>query len=519
MNIFPIIIRELRAEARHPANYAIRTFGATILTAFLAFFLLDQDNTQSGGNAFRALTLIIFCAIWMVVPLLTADCLSREKREGTLGLLFLTPLKPIEIVLGKGTIHAIRSLTLLMAGIPILAIPFVLGGITRANVFWSLLLNLASVLMALAAGLLASSLCRQWTRAIILAELFSVLFLFVSFKVAVMSVFGFWGWRGNLFEVMGAAYQTFLYSSRFQSLQNLPASGVLTMEMIRLIFVLVSVVILFVALVVLFASRRMKNTWQENPPSARQLWMREIFCTPRFWVGYLRRSSQNKMSRNPIGWLQQYSWSARLSKWGWCAVVISFVSWLLANDYRFVSQGCAWLKTAILISMAFSAVGSFKREKQNGALELLLVTPLRENQIIFGRLRGIWGQFLAGFLILVFSALSVPLSLSSYYRESGEPNVILWLCQFLAVPMVGLYFALRIRSLVMAWLLTCAVTLILPLLLGRLSVQMFPLFEYGREREGAATFFQFAALCGIAIFAIRRLSAQIKNRTFALGRT
>ena len=32
---------------------------------------------------------------------LTADCLSEEKREGTLGLLFLTDLRGHDVALGK----------------------------------------------------------------------------------------------------------------------------------------------------------------------------------------------------------------------------------------------------------------------------------------------------------------------------------------------------------------------------------------------------------------------------------
>ncbi|MEO7678773.1 MAG: ABC transporter permease, partial [Verrucomicrobiota bacterium] len=146
MNILPILFRELRAEARHPINYTLRMIGAAIFTLLLGTFLWDDDVKQSGDTVFRALSLIVFCGIWIAVPPLTADCLSREKREGTLGLLFLTPLKPIEIILGKGMIHAVRSLTLILAVIPILTVPFVLGGITAANVLSSLVLDASALL-------------------------------------------------------------------------------------------------------------------------------------------------------------------------------------------------------------------------------------------------------------------------------------------------------------------------------------------------------------------------------------
>ena len=214
MNIFPIISHELRAEARHPANYALRTLGAGILTVVFGIVLLNQVSPQSGGTAFLVMSFIVFCGIWIVVPILTADCLSREKREGTLGLLFLTPLKPFEIILGKGAIHAIRSLTLIIAVVPVVTIPFVLGGITRSNVLASLILDSVALLLSLAAGLLASSLCRQWTRAIILAEIFAFLFFMLFLRLAIAPL-GWVGAGGSAFGQLSDLLQAAYYSSRY----------------------------------------------------------------------------------------------------------------------------------------------------------------------------------------------------------------------------------------------------------------------------------------------------------------
>jgi len=50
--------------------------------------------------------------------------------------------------------------------------------------------------------------------------------------------------------------------------------------------------------------------------------------------------------------------------------------------------------------MAGSAAGSFRRERDTGVLELLLVAPLRESQLIGGRLRALWGRFLPSIILL-----------------------------------------------------------------------------------------------------------------------
>jgi len=69
----------------------------------MALVDLKGAPSELGGRLFSALNATLFLSIWIFVPLLTADTISREKREGTLGLLFLTPLTPIGSCLGKAS--------------------------------------------------------------------------------------------------------------------------------------------------------------------------------------------------------------------------------------------------------------------------------------------------------------------------------------------------------------------------------------------------------------------------------
>ncbi len=71
-----------------------------------------------GRQLFAVLHCTLLGAIWVLVPMLTADCISRERREGTLGLLFLTPLKGTDIVVAKGLAHGLRAVTLGLAVLP-----------------------------------------------------------------------------------------------------------------------------------------------------------------------------------------------------------------------------------------------------------------------------------------------------------------------------------------------------------------------------------------------------------------
>ncbi len=517
MNVLPIIVRELRAEARRPVNYWLRTFGAALLTVFFGLLLANQSNLKSGKESFAVLSFVVFIGIWIVVPVLTADCISREKREGTLGLLFLTPLRAIEIILGKGCIHAMRSLTLIIAVLPVMAIPFVLGGITRADVICSLLLDLTALSLALAAGLLASSLARQWSRALILAEIFAAAFAFVFLKLLLFLVMGIR--QGNILEDIGSVWQAFFFSAPFSLRLGFSSLLGTTASSIPLnVIALFSTSLLVFLLVIFFAAFRLKKSWQESAPSPRQLWLQKTFCTPRFWLNTFQRRNQGRLSRNPVGWLQQYSWSSRLSKWGWCFVIIAFISWLIGSNFTLLHQGCTVLNYGLLASMAFSAVGSFQREKQNGALELLLVTPLRENQIIWGRLWGIWGQFLPAFFILILSVVAAPNHYYANYIGLNRTDFEIFpaVRDFIIVPVVGLYLALRIKSFLAAWFLTCVLTLIFP---AFLLPAIFAWFGIGGPNFNAATedsirLLQTLLLVPLAAWMAFKLFERLRNRSF-----
>src|SRR5438874_12832017 len=133
MTVLPVIERELRAEARHAFSYWLRALGASVLLIIFAVMLIDaRDNAPGlGAKLFGNLNTALFVTIWLLVPLLTADCLSRERREGTLGILFLTPLTARALIISIGLIHSLRALTKDLAALPMLAVQFLRGRVAR----------------------------------------------------------------------------------------------------------------------------------------------------------------------------------------------------------------------------------------------------------------------------------------------------------------------------------------------------------------------------------------------------
>src|SRR6185503_20007720 len=80
-----------------------------------------------------------------------------ERREGTLGLLFLTDLKSYDVVTGKLAASSINSFFGLLAVFPVLSLAMLAGGITVGE-FWRMALALSSTLaLSLTAGLAVSA--------------------------------------------------------------------------------------------------------------------------------------------------------------------------------------------------------------------------------------------------------------------------------------------------------------------------------------------------------------------------
>src|SRR5213075_2891940 len=113
------------------------------------------------AGLFYSLTLIVLGFSALAGPFLTADCLSEEKREGTLGLLFLTDLKGLDVVAGKLAATSLHVIYALLAIFPIMAIPLLMGGVSPGE-FWRLLLVLlATLFWSLGIGMLSSALHRE----------------------------------------------------------------------------------------------------------------------------------------------------------------------------------------------------------------------------------------------------------------------------------------------------------------------------------------------------------------------
>src|SRR5262245_66547555 len=132
MTLLPIVERELRVAARQAKTYRARLATAGVFVLLLAWMLwMGQGRSWfSARSTFQIMAWLAFWWCLLAGILRTADCLSHEKRESTLGLLFLTDLKGHDVVLGKLLSSSLDTWLGLLGLFPVLAIPFLLGGVS-----------------------------------------------------------------------------------------------------------------------------------------------------------------------------------------------------------------------------------------------------------------------------------------------------------------------------------------------------------------------------------------------------
>src|SRR5258706_10535966 len=168
MTFLPIVGRELREASRRRNTYWTRLFialAATVTGTWFFAFSSRLQPQQMAQYTFIGLSVLALGYCLVSGRLFTADCLSGEKREGTLGLLFLTDLKGYDVVLGKLAATSLRGLYGLLAILPVLAMPLLMGGVSQGE-FWRVALVLVNTFFfSLGTGIFVSALSQDARRA------------------------------------------------------------------------------------------------------------------------------------------------------------------------------------------------------------------------------------------------------------------------------------------------------------------------------------------------------------------
>lgn len=161
MTFSPIAGRELLVAARNRRTFWVRLgmAGAAVLASLLIFVYISATGRGSAAAffLFRILAWASFLfavgsGIW-----LTADAIGGERRNGTLGLLFLTDLTGWDIILAKLITHGLTAVGAVVAAFPVMTVAWLFGGLTADDMLRTFLAVLNTLFVSLAVGLAMSA--------------------------------------------------------------------------------------------------------------------------------------------------------------------------------------------------------------------------------------------------------------------------------------------------------------------------------------------------------------------------
>ena len=375
MNFLPIATRELQVASRRKATYRIRLWtavvGIVVLFALLLVFKLIP-NGISGKQAFAILSNYAVGLCLIAGAFLTADSLSEEKREGTLGLLFLTDLKGYDVVLGKLVAGSLNAFYGLLALFPVLALPLLLGGVTGTE-FWRTMVALINALFfSLSLGIWISARLRDSDK--ILGGVISSLLFFCGALPLLNKAVDSAGPTNILWILSSCSpYLPFHYASTFGTGNARFFTSLAASHVVPWVFVI-------------WASLILPKRWQDRPKKAAA-------SPPTLSPGLqtIRKpvSRGKLLDENPVFWLM--SRESRLGFLAWVIATVAFVvalgtSYLGGNAQGMFSLG---IMTGILFVfkalIAVRATRFFSESRRSGAFELLLSTPLSTKDIMRGQ--------------------------------------------------------------------------------------------------------------------------------------
>ncbi len=194
MQLNPIIKRDVRVQSRS-MKICWGVFAYELILAlvfFLAMIIIKEENQYSTGNIYSALiwlypvlavTQLVILAL--IVPVRTASAISGEKERQTFDIMMTTSMTPFSIIMGKVMTAIIQSMFFVVASMPIMALSFVVGGMSWSYLFWFFAVALLMSFFAASIGILCSSLCKRSVSAVIMAYGFYLIF-FVATALPIM---------------------------------------------------------------------------------------------------------------------------------------------------------------------------------------------------------------------------------------------------------------------------------------------------------------------------------------------
>src|ERR1041385_6512050 len=402
MTFLPIVARELRIAARKRNTYLGRVVAALVASLVVGWEMMTMGRMpymrpSLGPMLFGTLSMFAFVYCLLSGVRATADCLSEEKREGTLGLLFLTDLKGYDVVLGKLAATSINAFYGVLAVVPLLAVPLLMGGVTFGEFGRMSILTINVLFFSLSIGICVSAFSRS-------ARIASAMTFFLVFLLTA------------LLPAAGALAGFFLKARRLEPLLLLPSAGFAfrmgfdaAYKAVPRLFWISCCVIhslgwIFLLVSVLVAPR----SWQDKPAGIQNLRWRERWKLWSYGNADERYAFRIRLlDSSAFYWLAARARLKPAQVWAVLGFLACCWMWGLARFHRDWLNVGLYFTTAFILNVilkgwvASESGRQLAEDRKRGALELLLSTPLGPRDILRGQRLALQRQFLGPILAVL----------------------------------------------------------------------------------------------------------------------
>lgn len=198
----PIVKKDLKVTVRSMRmSWGLFAYEAALTMAFLLALLIIQVESRYtyNGNIYSSLVYLFpvvaaaqVCIVALYMPIITATSISGEKERQTFDIMMTTCMSPFSIVFGKVLSAVLRILFYVAASTPIMALSFVVGGLSWSYLFYYLLAIIVFSMFAGSIGILSSALCRKSVAAVLLSFVLYFIFYMMTFiPLIIYAIFGY----------------------------------------------------------------------------------------------------------------------------------------------------------------------------------------------------------------------------------------------------------------------------------------------------------------------------------------
>lgn len=403
----PICVRLVQGGSRRMRHFYIRAGYLGVLIVVLLWTLLlgpgggqlsYTELANAGASSFELIAYLQIGLICVLAPVFMAGAIAQEANPRTWDILLTTPLSAGQIVLGNLFGRLFFVLALLFSSLPLFAITQYFGGVPASSIFASYAIAAGAALLVGAIAITLSVSRLAGRRAVFAFYVSAISYL------AVTGAIDIWLRTGSGGVTLLTPLNPFLALQALLEPSSYPRPDAATLGAMpwlpRLWYgspvISWGIVSGGASLVMMTISTVMVR---RVGAAGGTLWRRGGIVSES---GERLRASRS-VWQNPVAWREAAARASTLPKvvarwsfigagflWGIVMIVMFHSGAWSAADFRFALLATVWAEIAVIsliaINMSSTAVS---REREDGTLDLLLITPLTPGQYLGGKLRGL----------------------------------------------------------------------------------------------------------------------------------